>query len=60
MNFLTTAQVAKILGVTQRRVQAMVTAGQIKASRAGRTWVIDPAEVEKVKHRKNGRPPKKD
>jgi len=56
---LTTAQAAEKLGISQRRVQALITAGKIKATMAGKTWLIDPTELKKIKNRNPGRPPKR-
>lgn len=53
---LTTKQAAEALGVSIRRVQAMITAGTLKASKVGRDWQISERAVEKAKGRKPGRP----
>ena len=62
MNLLTTAQAAERLGVTIRRVQAMIKAGRIKTAKVGQIHLIHPRELEKpeVKSRKPGRPKKED
>ena len=38
---LSTREVAELLGVTQRRVQQRIAAGEIPARRVGRTYIID-------------------
>ena len=53
---LTTQEAADVLGVTRRRVLAMIRAGQIPAARFGASWAIRPADVERVRDRKPGRP----
>lgn len=55
---LTTPQVAEILGVSIRRVQAMITAGRLPAVKVGRDWMIEKSDLKKVKNRnkKGGRP----
>ena len=53
---LTTAQVAARLGVTQSRVHALMRAGRLPSVRVGPLHLIDPADVDKVKVRKPGRP----
>jgi predicted DNA-binding protein (UPF0251 family) len=54
---LTTAQAAAKLGVSQRRVRALVTSGRIKARYLNpRIMLIDEKELAKVKTRKPGRP----
>jgi len=57
----TTAQAADKLGISQRRVRAMVQAGRIEARHlTPRMLLIDAKELAKVKNRKPGRPwPKK-
>jgi excisionase family DNA binding protein len=57
MNLLTTQEAANQLGVSRRRVQAMITAGRIVAERKGRDFFIKQSELDKVKDRKRGRPP---
>jgi excisionase family DNA binding protein len=54
--FLTTQQVAAALGVTQRRVLALIQAGRLEASRLGRDWLIPAHALEAVRERKPGRP----
>jgi excisionase family DNA binding protein len=59
MGYLTTTTVAVILGVTTRRVRALIKSGRLTATRAGRDWLIEPKSLDAVKVRTNGRPPKK-
>ncbi len=58
MNELTAQQVAERLGVTVRRVQAMIKDGRLPASRFGRALVIRESDLALVADRKTGRPPK--
>jgi len=58
MNELTAQQVAERLGVTVRRVQAMVKDGRLPASRFGRAIVIRESDLALVINRTPGRPPK--
>jgi len=55
---LTTADAAARLGVTQRRVVALIEAGRLPASRFGPVWTIKESDLKKVKERKPGRPRK--
>jgi len=55
--FLTTTTAAAELGVTPGRVRAMITAGRLQATLAGRDWLIAPKALEAVRHRRPGRPP---
>ena len=58
MKLLGTAEVAKRLRVTPRRVVAMISAGKIKAQRVGRDYIIEESALEGVKPwGKVGRPP---
>ncbi len=55
---LTTTDAANKLGVTPRRVQALIASGRLKAHRIGRDWLISSLELESVKVRRPGRPKK--
>ena len=56
---ITTKEAAKELGVTMRRVQALIKAGKLPAQKMGRDWIIRMADLDKVRVRKPGRPPMK-
>lgn len=58
MKLLTTKETADKLGVSVRRVQAMITDGSLPASKLGRDYVIQESDLEVVKDRKPGRPSK--
>lgn len=58
MNRLTTKQAADALGITPRRVIALIKAGHLKATRVGRDWLIKPSALAAVAERKPGRPKK--
>jgi len=49
---LTTAEAARELGVTEQRIRQLAAAGEIKAEKHGRDWMIDAASVEERKRRK--------
>jgi excisionase family DNA binding protein len=53
----TTTSAAVELGVTPGRVRAMIASGRLRATLAGRDWLIAPAALEAVRDRKPGRPP---
>lgn len=57
-NLLTTTEAATALGVTPRRVQALIKAGRLPATRFGKSFAIKPADLEKVRIRPVGRPEK--
>ena len=56
-----TTEAARRLGVSARRVAAMIDQGLLKASKVGKTWIIDEIEVSRLAktHRRPGRPRKK-
>ena len=58
MKIISTAEAAKRLGVTQSRVQKMIAAKRLKATKFGNVWLIDPKDLDTVKDRKVGRPRK--
>ncbi len=56
---LTTAQAAQRLGIKVRRVQQLIESGRLSATRFGRAWLIDSADLERVRKRPVGRPKSK-
>jgi excisionase family DNA binding protein len=58
MEFLTTKEAAQKLGITPRRVVALVTAGRLPAQKFGRDYMIREADLKLVQDRKVGRPKK--
>ncbi|HEV7906120.1 MAG TPA: helix-turn-helix domain-containing protein [Pyrinomonadaceae bacterium] len=56
---LTTADVAKKLGLTVRAVQKMIEAGRLQAKRVGRDYIISAASLNNIERKSRaGRPPK--
>jgi len=55
-----TTEAAKRLKVSPRRVAAMITGGIIRASKVGKTWIIEESEIARVQKlpRPTGRPRK--
>lgn len=59
MNLVTTKEAAEILGVSVRRVRAMIEENKISAHRLGRDYAIERETLDSVKvYGKAGRPPK--
>jgi excisionase family DNA binding protein len=58
MRLLTTREAAELLGVTPRRVVAMIQSGGLPAQKIGRDHLIKEADLKLVKDRKPGRPRK--
>jgi excisionase family DNA binding protein len=56
MDFLTTKQAAERLGITPRRVQALIEAGRLPAQKFGRDYMILEGDLKLVEDRKVGRP----
>jgi excisionase family DNA binding protein len=55
---LTTSEVAERLGVTRWRVNALIKNGRLNAEKFGQIYLINEKDLEVVKERKPGRPPK--
>jgi len=53
---LTTAQAAKRLGISSRRLLDLIQAKRLPAQPFGRTYMIDEKDLRLVKNRKPGRP----
>lgn len=49
---------ASQLGLSERRVRSLIGAGQLRAERVGRSWLISPHELERFgrRPRRDGRP----
>ena len=59
MKQITTEEAAARLGITKRRVQAMIKSGSLPAARFGRALAINESDLALVTvHGKAGRPPK--
>jgi excisionase family DNA binding protein len=55
---LTTPEVAARLGVSSRRVLALIKAGRLPSKQFGRDHVVKESDLALVAERKAGRPPK--
>jgi excisionase family DNA binding protein len=60
MALLSTREVADALGVSVRRVQAMIASGRLRAQKVGTTWVVQSSALASVEDRPPGRPRKSD
>jgi excisionase family DNA binding protein len=58
MIVLTALEAAARLGVSKRRVIALIEAGRLPAERFGNAYVIKESDLKLVEDRKPGRPPK--
>jgi excisionase family DNA binding protein len=61
MAMIGTSEAARRLGISARRVAAMIEQGVLPAQKIGKTWVIDETDIAKLakKERRPGRPFKK-
>jgi excisionase family DNA binding protein len=58
MDILTTKDAAVRLGVSQRRVNALIQSGKLPAQSFGGSWMINESDLALVADRRPGRPPK--
>jgi excisionase family DNA binding protein len=56
MAFLTTNDAAEKLGVSRRRVIALITSGRLPAQKIGRDYLIQEQDLGFVADRRPGRP----
>lgn len=60
MNLLTTKQAAERLGISDRRVRALISEGKLPAHQLGREYAIEEAALQQVTvYKKAGRPKSK-
>ncbi len=60
MKLLTTKEAAEKLGVSVRRVRALITEGKLKAHQLGREYAIEESALNSIQtYGKSGRPAKK-
>ena len=57
-NLITTKEAAENLGVSMRRVTALIKEGRLPSKQIGREHLINKADLELVRERKTGRPKK--
>ncbi len=57
-NLLSVTETAKRLGVIRQRVFQLIKSGKLPAVMIGSQYVIKESDLELVKDRKTGRPPK--
>jgi excisionase family DNA binding protein len=55
---LTTPEVAERLGISTRRVLALIYAGRLPSQQFGRDHLVKESDLKLVEDRKVGRPPK--
>jgi excisionase family DNA binding protein len=60
MELISCQEAAEILGISKRRVLALINSGHLPAKKVGRQWVIVRDHLKLVEDRKPGRPKQKD
>ncbi len=55
---LSVKESAEMLGINRQRVQALITERRLPAQKIGNSYVIKKSDLELVKDRPTGRPPK--
>lgn len=58
MKLLSTPEAAESLGVTVARVQQLIWNGRLPAQKIGGSYVIQETDLELIRERPTGRPPK--
>ena len=58
MNLISTTEAATRLGVSARRVVALIRQGKLPSQRVGRAHLILPKDLDKILDRPPGRPTK--
>lgn len=56
MTILTTTEAAERLGITARRLRALIKVGKLPAEKFGTAYMINEKDLALVKNRKPGRP----
>jgi excisionase family DNA binding protein len=59
-DLISTKEASEKLGLSIRRVQALITSGRLPAQKVGNSYVIQEKDLECVKERKVGRPPREE
>lgn len=60
MKVLTVTEVATRLGISNRRVVALISSGRLPAEKLGPIYTIKESDIHLIEDRKPGRPPKPD
>lgn len=57
-DLISSKEAAKKLGISLRRVQALITSGKLPAQKIGNSYVVNEGDLMLVKERPPGRPKK--
>jgi excisionase family DNA binding protein len=51
-HYLTSSEVAKLLGFTEGHVRRLIIQGKLKAEKVGGSWLIKPKDAQKIKRQR--------
>lgn len=57
-DLISTKEASEKLGLSIRRVQALITSGKLPAQKIGNSYVVKESDLQLVEDRPTGRPPK--
>jgi excisionase family DNA binding protein len=57
-DLLTTRESAEILGISDARIRQLIYAGKLPSQKIGQMNLVKKADLELIRERKTGRPPK--
>lgn len=57
-DLVSTKEASEKLGLSIRRVQALITSGKLPAQKIGNSYVVKESDLQLVEDRPTGRPPK--
>ncbi|MEM9347105.1 MAG: helix-turn-helix domain-containing protein [Planctomycetota bacterium] len=58
MSLISTREAGERLGVSDARIRGLILAGELKATKIGKVWIIDTKDLAALRRRKPGRPRK--
>lgn len=56
--YISVSEAAEELGITRQRVLQLIDAGRLKAQKFANIYMIARSDLEEVRERQSGRPPK--
>lgn len=51
-NYLTSAEVAQVLGFSHDYVRKLILTGKIKAEKLGRNWIVNEKNIRKIQRQR--------
>jgi excisionase family DNA binding protein len=56
--YISTLTAARRMGFSARRINALIKEGRLPAQKIGGIWLINPADLDRLEIKPQGRPPK--